>query len=278
MVPMSTDTAPETVTRLVGFCAYCERDIKLTPDGRLVHHGYQRPGDGAIHGDCRLVHAAPFEVSAEPLRPILADVREALATERAYLDRLVAGEVHHLTRRFREWRGPSGVATFSRFVSDRYVFDTEERNAIHASKGNVAHLAREIDRLTRWIETWTAKPIRTVEELARIEAEDKAAKAAAKAAKNAAKAAAKAAREAKADALAARKAAEFEAIVAEALSLAERKAAGEDIAKPAAKLRSLMKRSNSWTAWGIEKSAAADALVAIGLAERTEGRWFRVLL
>ena len=53
----------ETVTRYVGNCQICERDQKLTVDMKMVHHGYLRPGDGEIHGDCPCVGAEPYEVS-----------------------------------------------------------------------------------------------------------------------------------------------------------------------------------------------------------------------
>jgi hypothetical protein len=41
-------------------CQICENRQCMTKDGRMVHHGYQRPGDGYIHGDCMGVGYLPF--------------------------------------------------------------------------------------------------------------------------------------------------------------------------------------------------------------------------
>lgn len=52
----ATVNRPATVTRYVGKCPICEGDFKLTTDAihgnfgdgqKMVHHGYQRPGDGS---------------------------------------------------------------------------------------------------------------------------------------------------------------------------------------------------------------------------------------
>jgi hypothetical protein len=47
------------VTRYIGRCGVCEGDYKLL-SGRLVHHGYRRPGHGYIVGDCFGVARLPY--------------------------------------------------------------------------------------------------------------------------------------------------------------------------------------------------------------------------
>jgi hypothetical protein len=53
----------------VGHCPVCERlqklNFKRTMDDlpTMVHHGYERPGTGYIHGDCFAVGYPPFELS-----------------------------------------------------------------------------------------------------------------------------------------------------------------------------------------------------------------------
>lgn len=81
-----------------GTCGVCERNIKMNDPERqeLVHHGYERPGDGGIHGDCFGVGYKPHELSpecaknylAQALRPHLAIVQEGLAE----LERTKKGE------------------------------------------------------------------------------------------------------------------------------------------------------------------------------------------
>jgi hypothetical protein len=60
-----------------GECPACFGDYVVVPTNaarlklsnaaqyKMVHHGYERPGDGMIHGDCYGVGYAPFEVSCE---------------------------------------------------------------------------------------------------------------------------------------------------------------------------------------------------------------------
>lgn len=50
-----------------GSCGVCFANVKLD-GGRLVLHGYQRPGDGMAHGRCWGVGHEPFEVSPEATR------------------------------------------------------------------------------------------------------------------------------------------------------------------------------------------------------------------
>ena len=66
--------ASRTATHYIGLCPVCMNRIKCQGE-RLVHHGYKRPGDGCIHGDC-------FGVGREPHE--LSDL-----TARAYLDEVV---------------------------------------------------------------------------------------------------------------------------------------------------------------------------------------------
>lgn len=54
-----------------GICPACFRVQKLDDNGGLVLHGYQRPGDGYIHGSCYGVGHKPLEVSVEGTKAYL---------------------------------------------------------------------------------------------------------------------------------------------------------------------------------------------------------------
>lgn len=49
-------------------CQVCERFQCVDGSGRLVHHGYLRPGDGQILGDCYGVHALPYPATDALIR------------------------------------------------------------------------------------------------------------------------------------------------------------------------------------------------------------------
>jgi hypothetical protein len=79
----------------LGTCPVCERAIRVR-GGKMVHHGYARPGRGHIVGDCFAVNRAPYEVSCDATRDyhrLLAGRRDVAAD---FLRRLEAGDVARL--------------------------------------------------------------------------------------------------------------------------------------------------------------------------------------
>jgi hypothetical protein len=72
-------------------CWRCWRNIKLTDDRTMVHHGYQRPGSGEIFGDCAGVFFPPYELSVEPGRMAATDAERKLEAAVTRLERFEAG-------------------------------------------------------------------------------------------------------------------------------------------------------------------------------------------
>lgn len=64
-------------------CQICECQ-QATRNGRMVHHGYKRPGDGYQHGDCYGVGHAPY-----PATDALEAYRRALVGRTQTLNRLI---------------------------------------------------------------------------------------------------------------------------------------------------------------------------------------------
>lgn len=79
-----------------GTCWHCWRNIKRAPDGRLVHHGFQRPGDGQIHGDCLGVGTVPYEVGQDAGRDALRGWTIDRDRERETLARFRSGAVEEI--------------------------------------------------------------------------------------------------------------------------------------------------------------------------------------
>jgi hypothetical protein len=76
----------------LGTCPVCERPIRVRT-GKMVHHGYRRPGWGQIVGDCFAVGREPYEVSCEATRDYRRVVGSHLAFSEEFLGRLRRGEV-----------------------------------------------------------------------------------------------------------------------------------------------------------------------------------------
>lgn len=59
-----------------GTCGVCGANVKRAANGGLVHHGFLRPGDGHIYGDCYGVGYQPWELSPQAGKDFLANVIE----------------------------------------------------------------------------------------------------------------------------------------------------------------------------------------------------------
>lgn len=156
---------PKT-TRYIGFCPVCERRSKVR-DGKLVHHGYERPGHGFIEGDCFGVHRPPHELSDETALAYLIEVirPQIDQTERA-LAQLPSADVLYKSVYVREGWGDGGYqlrAVRRNEVTEREwrsLYDTNQRRL----ERTLEVLGDERDRLEGLVETWQREPLETVEE------------------------------------------------------------------------------------------------------------------
>lgn len=263
-------TTQETKTRFLGTCPICEGEFKLTPGANtMVHHGYQRPGDGMIHGDCFAVGELAYELSCEITKTYRGMVETSLTNEEAHLARLKSGTVT-LLHRPESWKSLKLVDVCIIEVEFPRLLESK----IRESEYKIRTLRGEIERLTRLINNWTLKPVKTFEEKAR---EEQAARDVRKAEKDAAKAIKKAekdARQAKADALKAKRQAIIDDFKAQFLALAakpftpEVKAQARELARKVA-----LKKHSFMDARDMDIN---DTLVALELAttEVVNGRTY----
>jgi hypothetical protein len=193
-------------TRYVGTCPVCEKEFKLFGDGvkTLVHHGYQRPGDGFIVGDCFAVKYEPYEVSTKGCE----DYRVAIINERGrledYLERLEGGKIRKLSfEKYRGYQMPPeivSVSVDSEDPAERAKFERVLKDTITQTRGRIHTCDHEVERMGRRIAAWVLKPIRTFEESMAEQAERTKAEREARAAERQAKRDAKAKKRAEIDA------------------------------------------------------------------------------
>jgi hypothetical protein len=280
---MMTHTAStETVTRHVGFCALCERDIKLH-GGKLVHHGYQRPGDGYIHGDCPLVHAAPYEVTADTLVPYVQGWKDEAKRAGKRAADLKAGRITTLERTEMQGYGRATkrvVIVVDKATANSWDWDAALRMAVYAAEQRKETALREAERLEKWIAGWATRAFkapRTVEEMANAEKAVRDAAKAERAAAKAARDAKKAATAAKQQALADRRQAAQVAIVESTRALAARVEAGESLAALAKEIDKLAAsyRREKWLSIFALGGAVHKDLATLKLGDFQRG-WFEV--
>jgi hypothetical protein len=167
----------DTVTRQVGECQICEHTQKLQ-GGRLVLHGYKRPGEGHVYGDCPGTGAEPYEVSCDAIKSYQRSLIErTLPSLEARIADIDSGKVTKVTR-VGTWGGAKDYA-----VGDP-GFERALQDNRHDVENQISNVKHEIKRAERRIAAWAPKPIRTVEEMVQ---KDLTAKAERKAAREAAR-------------------------------------------------------------------------------------------
>lgn len=233
----------------------------------MVHHGYKRPGDGYIVGDCPGVHQDPYEVSCELIKCEKTATEAALADMEAFLAKLEAGQVKSFLKmesdyNYQTRRTDKELVEYCVGVTDFYKWKDVVRSVtsnttsrVRMFKGMVAHYE---ERITNW----SVKPIRTIEE-------EQAKKDADQAAKKAVRDAARQAKLDKAAALKAKREALKAEVEAEAVALAAAAEVPSEkvIKKLAKKVNQVM--NNYWPNNLTPESQ--NAFVKIGMAFRREG-------
>lgn len=261
-----------TVECLLGTCPICEGTFKLHKEC-MVHHGYQRPGDGYIHGDCFAVGHPPYEVSCEVTKVFRGMMESRRDAVQKTLASYKAGEITHFTenriKRVGFGRSELETTEYVLGVTEPYTWKRAFNARVSEMEYNLRGIEREIERLTGLIDKWEPRDIRTVmEEKIRLEKAERAAKEAERQAKRDERAAKEAAKKAKREALEAKRAGIKKGVEDGFEALAKQpKSAERDEA--VYKLRQKVVKSGFlW--W--HQLKCGEALVALGLATMEDGR------
>lgn len=154
------------VTRYIGKCPVCEGDYRLHKQ-LMVHHGYQRPGDGMIHGDCPGVGWPPYEISAEGTENYLQGVLSRIRNLGSALDRLQSGEVQEfrvLTNEYAVRRKHEAPNWKTLTPADGYEFKQVLKTRIYQTENELRYATQDGERCERLIQNWRPMPVRTLEE------------------------------------------------------------------------------------------------------------------
>jgi len=176
----------------VGTCAICDRELAVRDSHGygnlngvlvLVHHGYQRPGDGAIHGDCFAVGREPHELSSHAAAAYRAFCELTLAALRKALV-LAEGNGVDVYSRFEHVPVPTtavrpepiycgsvkhdsgwqeALIAYRRDEVEprrRRIFDDLRADHIVRTRHSIEWNEREIARMKVAVSTWVKKPLR----------------------------------------------------------------------------------------------------------------------
>ena len=145
---------------ILGTCGVCVREIAVE-NGRLVHHGYRRPGDGQIHGDCFAVGYEPYERSLDATNAYKALVQTQRARYAAHLAALNAHEVTELTvPDYQNMRyGVPGVRHLRVGVTAPYDWFRAHEAAVREAENAIRGCDDEIGRMDRLIAEWELREL-----------------------------------------------------------------------------------------------------------------------
>ena len=171
-------------TSYVGNCAVCGTRFKVRK-GKLVHHGFQRPGVGHIVGDCFAVNREPHETSADTAKAYRVHMKAVRGQLERGLQQLEKADV--LSYSYRVSKGPGKpketvqvqleLGMRSRYEEGHHIpsFDSYKAYLIRDANGQIVWTKSEIDRMTQLVDSWKPEPLTTVvEEQSRTSAEQRA--------------------------------------------------------------------------------------------------------
>jgi len=132
-----------------GTCPVCLGVFKRARDGGMVHHGFERPGDGEIHGDCFGVGYQPWELEPTGLKLFLElKLQPVVLQLQEDLEDLESGNVKSLFV-------PSARSfSLKEILRSHPSFDYELDRAIWNCRARLwssaAHCVRVQERLVTW--------------------------------------------------------------------------------------------------------------------------------
>lgn len=147
--------AAERTRENTGTCAACWGNYKLA-GGRLVLHGYERPGYGYIKGQCFGVDSQPMETSVDCARAYREFLEGVLAGEERKLAKLESGEVEAI-------EGRQGKVFKKGEPSFASLLDQEVRN----TRYTVNQLKVDLDLYAKVIAAWRPRSMPREGELQR---------------------------------------------------------------------------------------------------------------
>lgn len=140
-----------------GTCPVCGDNFKRDSSGGMVHHGFIRPGDGYIHGDCFAVGYQPWELSPKGAIDYVAQALvPALESAQAYLERLKDGSITEFTRMERVrggFHGEKKAVTVTK-AANAYEFSRMLDQEISSTVRSIAGFKGSVEQFRTAIANW----------------------------------------------------------------------------------------------------------------------------
>jgi DNA repair exonuclease SbcCD ATPase subunit len=120
----------------VGTCQICFRTQRVH-DNKMVLHGYERPGDGMAHGQCRGAYLPAFQLENKDTKQYLSDLKQEAQTIKSQIEQL--GDIPELAYEWSKTHTEQEKAVFAHFRQLERQLDSVNRE-----------IAKVEYRLSRW--------------------------------------------------------------------------------------------------------------------------------
>ena len=137
-----------------GTCTWCDRNIALTADKKMTHHGYQRPGWGEQTRSCDGIMYKCGEVSDEGYRAKLKVYTQHLT----HLKQQLAALPSKTSLEIRRWvRGGNNLVTINKSETPEYEWAQHMNNKKRNLESDIGVTESEITTTKSVIKNW--KPV-----------------------------------------------------------------------------------------------------------------------
>jgi hypothetical protein len=151
--PSTGPSKPVNPDKIVGTCGVCQRAIAVGPDGKMVHHGYERPGYGYQTDSCNGIRFRPLEVSPEGLEWVI----EVTTAQEANLANAL--ETRDVLTELHDYNTPRGVPP-KRVLKGDPGWDRLYRQTISKWELDLVLLRYGLERDRAQLAVWVPKPLR----------------------------------------------------------------------------------------------------------------------
>lgn len=131
-----------------GTCGVCGCEHKLDAAGRLVNHGFTRPGHGYIVGNCFGVGYEPFELSSKAVDDYIEVLTKTLSRYELYVSKLKNGEIKEIK-----------AFVYNRKERKKVIkhFDLGDEGFDDVLKAEIVEYSRNVEFIKRDIDIYTEK-------------------------------------------------------------------------------------------------------------------------
>lgn len=148
--PDKKPAPPANPNKIVKTCGCCLRHIAIGKDKTMVHHGFERPGDGYQTDSCAGISFKYLEISDDGPRHMVKTISEMIEKENQNLENFKAAKTFSFLNYNKKW---------TTINEGDHGFDSYKENMISRQTYHIKALERDLETFKKIVKEW--KPTET---------------------------------------------------------------------------------------------------------------------